>query len=248
MKAYLLLGLMALVILISGCTVQNPVEQPNITIQETGMSIENLGGKYNGQLITIEGIVTRNGIPYNFTRYDINYTKNNRTMRGYFLPQLRPVLEWIRENTPENSVFFGWWDYGHMIQGFTGRDAVVFSPSRDMLWSVSSGTWDEEAGGPFASNEEIKDIASALLSSDSDDLADTMEKYNSSYAFIAEMDRAVMVYWLDFFNQDRYVDAKARELKDTASELLIFRMLNEESVDGFNLVYADNFAKVYERV
>lgn len=234
----------ALIILISGCVEAPDIEKPD-DVQGTEYVSEELGGRYQGQLITREGTFTQDGVTQPFEMYDISYTKNARTMRGYFIPELRPALEWIRDSTPEEAVFFGWWDYGHMIQGFTGRDAVIFSPSLDMLWSLSSGSWDEEASGPMSSNDAIKDVAFGLLNSDPEILASEMEKYNSQYAFITQLDSAIVTYWLEYFHQDKYLEDG--EVKGTAAELLVFRMLAGEPVEGFEPAYSGKWVKIYQK-
>lgn len=234
------LFLLVPLVLISACIGHEPITKPEIQEQET--SIEYVGGRYNGSIITIEGIVTKTNASY--VRYDINYTKNNISMRNYFLPNIRPALDWIKENTVENSTFFNWWDYGHMIQGYTGRDVVIFSPSKDILWSVASGQWDETASGPLSSNEKIIDVAFALFSSDTKDLVNTMKKYNSEYAFVTEIDKTVVIYWLDKFHMEKYFEEN--ELKEIVSELVLFKMLNEKEVEDFELVYSDNLVKIYK--
>jgi hypothetical protein len=235
------LGLIILV-LISGCLQSEPVPQPETQLHEQKTSFEHVGGRYNGSIIITEGMYQNQ--PY--TQYDIIYTKNGRTMRGYFLPQLRPALDWIKGNVPEGSKLFGWWDYGHMIQGYTGRDVVIFSPSEDMLWSVSSGRWDEEASGPMASNEEIKDIAFGLLSSDPKELKSAMEKYGSDYVFVSALDEKIILYWLERFGLKQYIGEN--RLKERVSELVLFKMLNEQNVEGFEMVYSDALVKVYRLV
>lgn len=244
MRKIICLLALCLIVLISGCVQGPDIEGPS-DVQSTERVSEELGGRYQGQIITKEGTFTRDGVTQPFKTYDISYTKNTRTMRGYFITELRPALEWIRDSTPEDSIFFGWWDYGHMIQGFTSRDSALFSPSRDMLWSLSSGEWDEEKSGPFASNDATKDVAFGLLNSDPEILTSTMDKYNSEYAFITQLDNAIVTYWLRYFGEDRYLEGD--EFKDTVSELLVFRMLAGEPIEGFQLAYSDRWAKIYQK-
>ncbi|RLE62706.1 MAG: hypothetical protein DRN53_03490 [Thermoprotei archaeon] len=38
---------------------------------------------------------------------------------------MRKALEWIKINTPEDSIFLSWWDYGHMIKSYAERHVVI---------------------------------------------------------------------------------------------------------------------------
>jgi len=55
-------------------------------------------------------------------RTTIEYTDETGEQLGDFWVDAKNCLEWIKNNTPENSTFLCWWDYGHMIKGYTGRD------------------------------------------------------------------------------------------------------------------------------
>jgi hypothetical protein len=78
---------------------------------------------------------------------EIEYVMEGKTYRGAYFPEHENALKWIKENTPENAKFFSWWDYGHEIMGYAKRDVFVFSPSKEILWSVAGG-WDENVNGP----------------------------------------------------------------------------------------------------
>lgn len=239
-----LLLLAVLVLLISGC-IQGPViEQPE-NVQGSVTNIEDLGNACQGRILTIEGTFEGEGETHPYTRHDISYTREDRTMRNYFLQELRPALEWVAENTAENSKFFNWWDYGHMIQGFACRGVVVFSPSRDMLWSLSSGQWDEEGSGPFASNQDTKDVAFGLLDSDPASLAEKMDKHSATHVFVTAMERYIVEYWVNHFRGE---SLSQEEIDAVIPELTVSRMLNQEDIPGFELVYSDSLVKIYEKL
>lgn len=210
------------------------VEMPDEKPLETGRDTESLDNRYNGEIITIHNIL--NNVSY--TQYNIRYTKDNTTMENYFLPELRPSLKWINENTPEDSVFFNWWDYGHMIQGYTGRDVVVFSPSKDILWSVASNNWDEQSSGPMSSSEQIQDVVFAFISNNPEILKEKMQKYNSKYVFVSKIDKITIDYWLGKLKD-------YPSITEMYSEHLVSRMLQNESIEGFTQVYSDNVVKIY---
>jgi len=60
-------------------------------------------------------------------------------------------MEWLNENTPEGSVVISWWDYGHWINFFGDRNAVLRNEHRshEMIGAVADGYLD-------ATPEELK--------------------------------------------------------------------------------------------
>ena len=61
MKWGLLLSVLVLTVLISGCVQRPEIEKPS-DIQSIERIAEELGGRYQGQLIVIEGNVTKDGV------------------------------------------------------------------------------------------------------------------------------------------------------------------------------------------
>jgi len=139
-KIFLFLTLLFLIV---GCTKQPETPQEQ-TIKEEQISD-------NSKLIIKEGTYKGKG----FQRTDIKYEKDNKEFQNYFDPALKDSLDWIKENTDDNVIFLSWWDYGHMIRGYTERDVIIYSPSKDILWSLASGKWNEEESGEFSSKERL---------------------------------------------------------------------------------------------
>jgi len=83
------------------------------------------------------------------TGNEIEYVKEGKTYRGAYFHEHENALEWIKANTPETAKFFSWWDYGHELMGYAKRDVFVFSPSKEILWSVVGG-WDENINGALS--------------------------------------------------------------------------------------------------
>lgn len=225
--------LILFLVIITGCVydVDVPKEKPI----ETGRETEQVDNRYDGEIITIHSAM--NDVSY--TQYNIKYTKEGTIMENYFLQELRPSLDWIKENTPEDSIFFNWWDYGHMIQGYTGREVVIFSPSKDILWSVASNNWDEKVSGPMSSSEKIRDVVFAFISNDPKVLKEKMQKYNSEYVFVSKLDKTIIDYWLEKLKD-------YPSITEIYSEHLIARMLQDEDIEGFTQVYSDNEVKIYK--
>lgn len=227
--------LLLAVLTIGGCVheVVMPKEKP--VESETGT--ESLNNKYAAGIVTLEGTLG----DQTYTRYAIRYTKD-RQMENYFVHELRPALDWIIANTPEDASFFNWWDYGHMIQGYTGREVVLFSPSDEILWSLASGRWDEEKSGPLSDAETVEDVAYGLLSRDPEELIETMQAYDTEYIFVSRMDETVFRFWLEKFAA-RY--GAEENVDEVAPKLVISKMLEDEEVEGFERVYSDDWVKIY---
>ncbi len=47
------------------------------------------------------------------------------TVPGIYEQQWQQAMGWVRENTPENSVFVHWWDYGYWVQTLGERPTVT---------------------------------------------------------------------------------------------------------------------------
>ena len=79
----------------------------------------------------------------------------------YFKVEFRTGLDWIKENTPENSTFLCWWDYGHMIKGYAERNVLVRNPSEEIKECVPDPSTIPE----FDPHEKIYDVATVFTNS-----------------------------------------------------------------------------------
>lgn len=207
---------------------------------EKGKSSEQLSD--DAELITTEG--TYQGS--DFKKLDIKYEKDGEEFTNYFDPQLRTALDWIKENT-EDAIFLSWWDYGHMIRGYAGREVVIFSPSEGILWSLASGKWDEEGSGKFSSEEQIDDLVSALTTNDVGKTREIMKKYNANYVFVTKRDIASSFVLFKIAGLENYLDENQKPT-NKALPTILFRMINKEGVEGFELVYDDELVRIYRLV
>ena len=60
------------------------------------------------------------------------YASANGTGSGYS-PQWQNAMSWVRDNTPKDSVFASWWDYGYTIQA-EGQRATVTDPGNLLVY------------------------------------------------------------------------------------------------------------------
>lgn len=71
-------------------------------------------------------------------------------------------MNWIKENTASDAIITSWWDYGHWINYFGQRNAVIRNDHKD--------------------RDMIGDIAHAYVDATSSEFKTTMTNYNSKYA------------------------------------------------------------------
>jgi hypothetical protein len=187
---------------------------------------------------------------------EIEYVKEGKTYKGTYFPEHENALKWIKTNTPETAKFFNWWDYGHEITGYAKRDVVVFSPSKEILWSVAGG-WDENINGPLSPNEKIISITHGFLTESIRELKDELEKYNAQYIFITSNYLEELKVMLKIgqmvggINPEEYIiDGN---LTQKAKRTNLYTFWNkppgyEELIRPFALVYEDNYVKIYKLV
>jgi len=245
--------LLVLAVLITGCgesdeAIEEGETPPELDVPKVSfedINVEELDNRYNGRVIEKQGkFLSGENEGRTFTMHDIAYTVDGRDFRNYFLVELRPALDWVADNVPEDAVFLNWWDYGHMIRGYTGREVIIYSPSADLLWSLASGKWNVEGSGDFATDEEITDVLFGLLF----DVGRTkvvMDKYSAGYVFVVDMDLPIFEHIL--INLGLYDDISEEERKEKIQESVLVGFLNEEEFEGFELVYSDDKVKIYKK-
>ena len=94
--------------------------------QEQLLNSEYIGGKYDAKLELWYDYLDGSW----YERYEIKYTVDGEEYKGWFDYLHRNTLDWIKNNTEDDAVILSWWDYGHSIRGYTGREVVLDSPSK----------------------------------------------------------------------------------------------------------------------
>jgi hypothetical protein len=135
-------------------------------------------------------------------RQVIEYSSGGEDYRTPFYSNLVPTLRQIKQNTPENATISAWWDYGHSIRGYTGRQVIAYSPSKWALENTAaSDDWDTENRGRIEDREVIKDLAAVFVRSPevSERL---MRQYNSDYLFISRSDPSKLAIISEVYNRE----------------------------------------------
>jgi asparagine N-glycosylation enzyme membrane subunit Stt3 len=210
---------------------------------------EYVGGRYNCRI----GITGED--PRGFEVGKIFYVKGGVEHEGYYNEYLRDALDWIKTNTPENAVFLNWWDYGHMIVGYSERDSVVKNPSEEALVSVADPTRFEE----LDPHEMIVDVAKALTTTNESETVAIMEKYGATYLLVTVEDGKGKPYWIfhfagldfaDYMNiswQGSDLPFDPNQYNELGKETVIYRVLIQAEISGLTQIYSDGNVKIYKR-
>lgn len=162
-------------------------------------------------------------------------------------PELNGALYWIGNNTPEGAVIAAWWDYGPYINAFANREAIVYTPSKEILGTVASivagKQWDERKHGPLSSHERIEDVALILTTTNPDEAAAIMKKYRSDYLLVtvAEYGKAYVIYGVSNIT----AEWSGEQYRNNSS--VYYGMLASQPISRFELVYSDTFSVVYRQ-
>ncbi|UCD03598.1 MAG: hypothetical protein JSW73_03600 [Candidatus Woesearchaeota archaeon] len=183
-----------------------------------------------------------------------NYTKDNETFTSIKYEDMAPAVEWIRQNTPEDAVFLNWWDYGHIIRGQAEREAIVWEPSKEILFTVAryaamSNEEREKVECPQCNpHDRILDVVNALIAEDASETIEIMSKYNATYLLVRWEDKhkSYVIFLISDKDPADYV-TEYYEPKEAALSTTLFRAINSEDIEGFELVYSDDSVNIYQK-
>lgn len=203
------------------------------------------------RLYTIEGaIISAGGEASTYTRKEIEYERDGETIKGTFYEEMMPALEWIKQDTPDDATFLMWWDYGKTLEGYTGRRSVVIDQSMAIMKTVSkfANMSDEELEAMDCRcdpDEVVRDVAIALMAEDPDETATIMKNYSADYLLVHEENR--VNFWAIVFASRKNVEdySENHEPTERAFGTTVFRAINHEELEGFDLVYIDEKVVIY---
>ncbi|MBU0456642.1 MAG: hypothetical protein ABH824_05575 [Nanoarchaeota archaeon] len=223
--------LILILILITGCT-----KEPEVQLKVTGT--EEIGGKHNLTLIKTEVTIGNKSS----TMKKIQYVKDNKVIDpDQTLPdEMRPALDWLKENTPTDAVIMSWWDYGHAIRAYSEREPVIDAPSKEILTTTVAkylGKSSEEVNcDSCTAHEVIQDVARLFLSESSNEAIVIMKKYSANYLYVNvdEKEKSIAFY-----------TALGKE-KEEISNTILNKALQRDLIEKFKLVYSDDTTRIYE--
>jgi len=113
------------------------------------------------------------------------YGWNEEKFIGYYknYENYSKALNYLKEQTHENSIILSWWDEGHMIRAFGKRNAIIYNPSKEMLENNPLMKFSKNRG-ELEEDNTIRDIALFLISNNTIDSKNHIKKYNSTYVFL----------------------------------------------------------------
>lgn len=232
----------AIIIVVFFTFPSSPEEDVIDWIPYQGPTIKTVGGKYNASLSLL-------GRQNGFEIGDINYVRDGVKIKGYFYAGFSFALDYLKENSPEDSIIFAWWDYGNMIIGYSERETLATKPSERLLSSVTN---PDNATIETDPEEIIADIAKAYTAKNPEETINIMKKYGSEYILVpagplGDEGKAKWFFFaagISFSDMDNYwLDFK---LVNNGKDTILYKMLNEESVDGFKLIFSDQNTRVYQ--
>jgi len=203
--------------------------------EEPPLNVENIGGKYNATISFWDDYAK------------IEYSdEDGKHSRMYFKVEMRSGLDWIRNNTSENATFLCWWDYGHMVKGYTERNVVVRNPSEESKECVK----DPSSITEFDPHERILDVATALTTTSFTKMLQIIEKYDVTHILVCTDDlikatwffRIAGLEWADYLVSQN----STWEFTDAGMQTMIAKLLDKRAAGRFTLTYEDNEIKVYK--
>lgn len=264
MKSEILLFTLMAVMVFSGCAEQELEEvktpsatekasTPSISKEEARREIvkitptvigrEKIGENYNASILT----VYREYGEINQTWKQIEYTKEGETVRAHFSEDLVDSLDGIKQNTPEDAVIVCWWDYGHIIRGYTGREVLIDAPSKEIADTTAKyAHLSEEEKKEYEEKEcttphnKITDVAKILTAENSQEAIKIMKRYNANYLVVFSYDKEKSYCFFKATGEEQ-VDPSTEEF----NKLIIGKAVKGEEIKGFELTYSDETVKVY---
>lgn len=248
MKWKIYLGIVVLVILgiaaafLSGKLIKPEILNPS-EVEVLQKKIEKTGNKYEAELIYSEEKYGDKIEIYVMIKYKIG----EKEYSGMFLPEARKALDWIKNNTKEETIFLCLPEYRWMLKGYAERNTTV-----------SAETIINAAG--IAENklpEEIRDATSALITNNTKEIINIMKKYGASYVFVFAPMNATEDYYREInrvferagLDPTKYIESLGIPnfvFTDLGSKTMIARFIADVNTEPFELVYSDEYVKIYQ--
>jgi len=155
------------------------------------------------------------------------YYKQDKYTAENFAPtiysfQWQKAMQWVREDTPANSVFSHWWDYGYWIQSI-GERATILDGSNSIIY------WNYLMGRYVLTGQNEKDALEFLYSHNGTHLlidSTDIGKY-TAYSSIGSDENYDRFSWISTFIID---ESKTQETKNETSYIYTGGSLVDEDI------------------
>jgi hypothetical protein len=172
----------------------------------------------------------------------IVYEIDGEEIKGAFFPEMQRSLEWIVENTDIDSRIMAWWDYGHSIKGYTGRDVILDDP----IWSMSYSVADPSSIHEWEVDEnKFVNVARALVTTDMNFTKEIMDLYEAEYVITNYRDAAGISYAL--VQAAFQPDPLSSYWPTLEEDSFLYLVWNGEEIDGFEVVYSDLEVRILKK-
>lgn len=133
------------------------------------------------------------------------------TVPGYYQVQWQKAMAWVRENTPEGSIFSHWWDYGYWIQSIGERPTFLDGGNAYGYWNHLVGRYVLTGKNEIEALQVLKAHNASYLLIDSTDIG----KY-PAYSSIGSDLNYDRYNWVPTFTLDE------SQTRETRNETLLF--------------------------
>lgn len=207
--------------------------------------LRDLDGKYNTQIIS-EKVRTEKGtwIEINETRY----IYNGKEIRSYLPPGITDSFDWIKNSTEPDAFILSWWDYGHPIRAYTGREVFIDAPSKEIEYCVE-GRWKWD----YCPHADIYDAADFYTTNNTKHALEILHKHNINYVFFYRSDVAKSIIFYQIMGLDpgdyvsMSVDGRVRNT-NLGRDSMVFMIYYKDNIEGMRKVYEDTQVIIYKVV
>jgi hypothetical protein len=199
------------------------------------------GGVYNAK---IGGQISIDlGQPF----YNLTFVKNGVQETGYYYGFMSGAVSWIKSNTPSNTVFMNWWDYGDDIVGCTGRSSVISNPSARLI--ALGFTANATERDP---DQSLTDVGTALFTTNASLAHSIAAKLGAGYMLVTVGDggeRAPYILRYLGLKPSDYMVSNSTIFSTSGwtslgQQTVVYRLLAGQSVPGFTQVYSDDYIRI----
>jgi len=227
-----------LLILLSAVTIGQSMYSEEYFESHELLITEEIGGPYDARLELWEHREEGSW----WEERKIIYYEDEEEIHGAFYPEMQRSLDWIEKSSPTDSKILAWWDYGHAIKGYTGREVLLDDP----IWSMSFSVADPSSVYEWEVDEnKFINVARALVTTDLNFTSEIMDLYNADYILTNYRDAAGINYAL--LHAAYGIDPVSSYMPTLEEDSFLYSVWNGKEIEGFEVVYSDLEVRILKR-